>query len=107
MSFNPITTIPPEVLENLPRWENGQLKGNVRYKVRAYILANLIEEQPDGSYILYPLPGRSQIHRVQENEIGLMACTCQGYHVNGRCSHTAAVEVYRRIMERTNLEVEA
>ena len=88
-----------DIFDNLPEWHDGSLTGSMKYKVRAYIQADLIRETNGKTYMVFPLPRRHQIHTVRLVE-GYLKCDCQGFHAHGTCSHVAAVRAFREMERR-------
>lgn len=63
-----------------------------RKKAEEFIASHCIAYQGSGIYICKPIPGYNvRTHRLSKDEVGEFACSCQGYSVNGSCSHLGAL----------------
>jgi len=76
----------------------GTFAQPVSYKVKKLLELELIKKIADGVYQVLPIPGYNITPYTIREQIGRLACNCQGYRKYNRCSHAEAVRIYR---ERT------
>ena len=96
------------LIKSLPVWKNGEMSGNVKYKVKLYILLNLIEEKENGrEWDISPLPSTKQYHTVKEDEHGILTCDCQRWRSKHlKCSHIYAVEILKKLNEEAEKRID-
>lgn len=78
----------------LPRWKEGDMQGNVPYKVYKFVSSGLVRSKVDG-YQIRALKGYNSQTRHLDFDLH---CDCQGYKTNGRCSHQLMVLVWRKLL---------
>ena len=97
MSFRP--KVDMTLIKSLPVWKNDKMSGNVRNKIRLYIMLNLVEEAENGmEWHFSNLPTTKLHHTVKEDEYGNLTCDCQRWRtLELKCAHIYTVEILKML----------